>query len=86
MAKQWLDIFLLVFPGEEDVAKYVLWNNFVHAIVDAGFTVSNNGGSFVSFKKLDGAGRIVFHKPRPVPKIDAIMLRAMGQRMAKRFG
>ncbi|KAH7116470.1 hypothetical protein EDB81DRAFT_848429 [Dactylonectria macrodidyma] len=60
--------------------------SFVYAIVDAGFTARNNGGSLVSFKKLDGEGKIVFYKPHPVPKIDPVMLRAMGKRMAKWFG
>jgi hypothetical protein len=86
VAKQWLDIFLQMFPEKDEAAKDILWDRFVHAMVDAGFTARNNGGSQVSFKKLDGEGRIVFHKPHPVPKIDSVMLRAMGQRMAKWFG
>ncbi|KAL6405574.1 hypothetical protein AUP68_11334 [Ilyonectria robusta] len=86
VTKQSLDIFLLMFPEKDDVVKDVLWDRFVHAMVDAGFTARNNGGSPVSFKKLDGEGKIVFHKPHPVPKIDPVMLRAMGKRMAKWFG
>lgn len=86
VAKQWLDIFLLMFPEKDDAAKDVLWDSFVHAMVDAGFTARNSGGSQVSFRKLDGEGKIVFHKPHPVPKIDPVMLRVMGQRMAKWFG
>ena len=31
-------------------------------------------------------GKIVFHKPHPIAKIDPIMLRSMGKRMAKWFG
>ncbi|KID83176.1 hypothetical protein MGU_09539 [Metarhizium guizhouense ARSEF 977] len=86
VAKQWLDNFLMMFPEKDDTVKDVLWDRFVHAMVDAGFTARNNGGSQVSFKKLDGEGKIVFHKPHPGAKIDPVMLRAMGQRMAKWFG
>lgn len=31
-------------------------------------------------------GKIVFHKPHPVAKIDTVMLRSMGKRMARWFG
>ncbi|KAH7142565.1 hypothetical protein B0J13DRAFT_636003 [Dactylonectria estremocensis] len=85
VTKQSLDIFLLMFPEKEDVVKDVLWDRFVHAMVDAGFTARNNGGSLVSFKKPVGEGKIVFHKPHPVPKIDPVILRAMGKRIAKWF-
>ncbi|KAH6980450.1 hypothetical protein EDB80DRAFT_825845, partial [Ilyonectria destructans] len=86
VTKQSLDIFLLIFPEKDDVIKDMLWDRFVHAIEDAGFTARNNGGSPVSFKKLDGEGKIVFYKPHPVPKIDPVILQAMGKRMAKWFG
>jgi HicA toxin of bacterial toxin-antitoxin, len=54
---------------------------------DAGFTARSNGGSAVLFEgnpKL--GGKIVFHKPHPIAKIDPIMLRSIGKRMAKWFG
>lgn len=86
VAKQWLDVFHLMFPEKDGAAKDVTWDRFVHAMADAGFTARNNGGSHVSFKQRDGEGRIVFHRPHPVPKIDPVMLRVMAQRMAKRFG
>lgn len=86
VAKQWLDVFHLMFPDKDGAAKDVTWDRFVHAMADAGFTARNNGGSHVSFKQRDGEGRIVFHRPHPVPKIDPVMLRVMAQRMARRFG
>lgn len=81
-----LDIFLLMFPKKDGVVKEVLWGRFVYAMVDAGFTARNNSRSLVSFKKLDGEGRVIFYKPHPVPKIDPAILRAIGKRMAKWFG
>lgn len=31
-------------------------------------------------------GKIIFHKPHPIPKIGSIILHSMGRRMAKWFG
>ena len=81
-----LDVIQLMFPEKDDAAKSVLWDRFVHAMADAGFIATNNSGSPVSFKHRDGDGRIVFHRPHPDSKIDPIMLRNMGKRMAKWFG
>ncbi|KAH7114093.1 hypothetical protein EDB81DRAFT_862442 [Dactylonectria macrodidyma] len=79
--------FQLMFPDKDDVVKDVLWDRFIHAMIDAGFTARNNSGSAVAFKKLsEGGGRIVFHKPHPVDKIDPVLLRIIGKRMAKWFG
>lgn len=75
-----------MFPEKDDAAKDLLWDRFVQAMVDAGFTGRNNGGSPVSFKRRDGGGGIAFHRPHPIPKIDPIMLRTMGKLMAKWFG
>jgi len=51
---------------------------------DAGFMAANSGGSAVIFTK-EGEGRIVFHKPHPVAKIDQVILQSMGRRMGKWF-
>ncbi|KAH7117172.1 hypothetical protein B0J13DRAFT_398905, partial [Dactylonectria estremocensis] len=60
---------------------------FIHAMIDAGFTTRNNSSSVVVFKKLsEEGGRIVFHKPHPVNKIDLVLLWIIGKRMAKWFG
>ncbi len=70
-----------------DVSKSVEWNDFIHAMADVGFTARSNGGSAVLFERNPQlGGKIVFHKPHPVTKIDAIMLRSMGKRMTKWFG
>jgi hypothetical protein len=56
------------------------------------FSVKQGGGSAVIFenkgsiKEQGTRGKIVFHKPHPVPKIDPIMLHAWGKRMTKWFG
>ncbi|KAI1408769.1 hypothetical protein F5Y13DRAFT_204516 [Hypoxylon sp. FL1857] len=81
-----LNIFGYMFPETaEESGKTVVWDDFVHAICEVGFTARNNGGSAVLFESIDG-GKIVFHKPHPVAKIDSVMLRSMGKRMAKWFG
>ncbi|KAI1402587.1 hypothetical protein F4819DRAFT_272081 [Hypoxylon fuscum] len=81
-----LSIFEYMFPkNAEESTKTVGWDEFVHAVCDVGFTARNNGGSAVLFENSAG-GRIVFHKPHPVAKIDSVMLRSMGKRMTKWFG
>ncbi|KAI1088336.1 hypothetical protein F5B19DRAFT_486016 [Rostrohypoxylon terebratum] len=81
-----LKLFTHMFPETaHESTKTVGWNDFVHAICSVGFTARNNGGSAVLFESIDG-GKIVFHKPHPVAKIDPIMLQSMGKRMTKWFG
>ncbi|KAH7150598.1 hypothetical protein DER46DRAFT_613672 [Fusarium sp. MPI-SDFR-AT-0072] len=87
VTRQSLGVFQLMFPDRDDVVKDVLWDRFVHAMFDAGFAARNNSGSAVAFTQLSGeGGRIVFHKPHPIDKIDPVLLRIMGKRMAKWFG
>lgn len=64
--------------------KPIEWKSFVAFLADARFPASQSGGSAVTFVK-DGEGRIVFHKPHPVTKIDEIMLISWGKRMRKWF-
>lgn len=91
ITKRAAEVFTLMFPCEEEegACKSVNWDNFVHAMIDVGFTTRCNGGSAVLFESSNQAepgGKIVFHKPHPIAKIDPIMLRSMGKRMAKWFG
>jgi hypothetical protein len=76
-----------MFPAtcEEHVAKPLDWRSFSVAMEDAGFLASQSGGSAVTFSK-EGEGRIVFHKPHPIAKIDQIDLQWWGKRMNKWFG
>ncbi|KAF5676961.1 hypothetical protein FDENT_9342 [Fusarium denticulatum] len=77
----------LMFPDKDDVVKDVLWDRFAHTMKDAGFAARNCSGSAVAFKQLSGkGGRIVFHKPHPIDKIDPVLLRIMGERMTRKFG
>lgn len=60
-------------------------DQFVHAMRDAGCLVRSRPGSAVAFA-VEGKGRIVFQRPHPEAKLYAIMMRAMGKRLAKWFG
>jgi hypothetical protein len=87
------DMLTLMFPATAmESAKSIGWDMFVHAMSDMGFSARNGGGSAVVFENGNLAegraisGKIIFHKPHPLPKIDPIMLRSMGRRMAKWFG
>ena len=70
--------------------KMVDWDAFVTAMADAGCAARQSSGSAVIFEpddvKRGWFGKIVFHRPHPVAKIDSIMLRSMGKRMEKWFG
>jgi len=84
------EILNAMFPApNEETAKSIDWNAFVQAMGDVGFLAWNGGGSAVIFEKSSDSGqggRIIFHKPHPVEKIDPIMFRSMGKRMTKWFG
>lgn len=72
--------------GRESVA----WEKFLQAMCDAGCVARNGGRSAVFFEATDmqsglHRGRIIFHRPHPVAKLDPIMLRSMGKRMKKWF-
>ena len=87
VTKRASEIFALMFPCKEEASRSVNWDSFVHAMTDVGFTARNNGGSAVLFERnLPLGGKIVFHKPHPIAKIDPVTLRSMGKRMAKWFG
>jgi hypothetical protein len=74
-----------MFPSTpEERAKTIDWDAFVTALTDAGFAARNAGGSMVAFERDDG--KIVFHKPHPVAKIEPIVLQSMGRRMNRWFG
>jgi hypothetical protein len=76
----------------EESAKTIKWDMFVHSMLDMGFSARNGGGSAVVFENgtlAEGraiGGRIIFHKPHPIPNIDPIILHIMGKRMTKWFG
>lgn len=76
-----------MYVTDPNAKKNVRWENFVTAMVDAGFCATHSGGSAVTFKDARfGGGSIVFHRPHPDPSIDDIMLRGMGRRLSKWFG
>lgn len=50
-----------------------------------GAAAEGSGGGAAATATVTG-GKIIFHKPHPIPKIDSIMLHSMGRRMAQWFG
>lgn len=75
----------------EERSKTVKWESFVKAMSQVGFVARHSGGSAVLFEpsqnsKWFGRGKIVFHRPHPVPVIDSVILSSMGKRMNKWFG
>ncbi|KAF7504545.1 hypothetical protein GJ744_002101 [Endocarpon pusillum] len=85
-----LQIFNGMFPtSSENVEKpkkkgLLDWRRFVGAMTDAGFSASSSSGSAVTF--ANAHGKIIFHRPHPVAKIDPSMLAWFGKRLNKWFG
>lgn len=97
MSKSAFGIFHSMFPSrnsEEASQKTVRWDAFVLAMAEPGieFVARHSaGGSAVQFEPDEksrwfGEGKIVFHKPHPVPVIDSVLLSSMGKRLRKWFG
>jgi hypothetical protein len=67
----------------------VEWRLFVRAMVDIGFSARQTSGSEVEFRPVNPglrwAGRIIFHRPHPEPKIGHVMLRVMARRLIRNF-
>ncbi|ERF76260.1 hypothetical protein EPUS_04337 [Endocarpon pusillum Z07020] len=83
-------IFMDMFPSKDldsQTAKKGLtdWKKFVGAMTDAGFVANHNSGSAVTFIRQSG-GRIIFHKPHPVAKLDRHVLLGYGKRPRRWFG
>lgn len=56
----------------------------VAAMVDAGMTVTQRGGSAVTFRdQADGLLSVTVHKPHPDPIINPIMLGSIGKKVRK---
>ena len=78
-----LEMFQHMFRGSS-VSMSVKWQRFVAAMVEAGCSATNNGGSTVTFKHAHGT--IALHKPHPVAIVNPVMLHAIGKRFGKRLG
>jgi hypothetical protein len=80
-----LKIFQGMYPTDTDTPSgaAIDWRKFVGAMTDAGFQATQSSGSAVTFS--NGHGRIIFHKPHPVAKVDPVMLATFGKRMKKWF-
>ncbi|KAF2451954.1 hypothetical protein P171DRAFT_468363 [Karstenula rhodostoma CBS 690.94] len=87
LTKRALKAFRLMFPtAPEDRKQDLDWDTFVCSMEEAGFKGRSGGGSIVSFEKVDGTGKINFHRPHPDPTLDPVMLQSMGRRINKWFG
>jgi hypothetical protein len=75
-----------MFPDTpKERQKTIEWDAFVSAVDEVSSTTSNGGGSIVLSVDRSNAGKIIFHRPHPEPKIDPIMLQLMGRRLNKWF-
>ncbi|KAF2845574.1 hypothetical protein T440DRAFT_260676 [Plenodomus tracheiphilus IPT5] len=85
VSKRAHSVFKHMFPDtNEERFSQINCDAFIHSMQDAGFSISNGGGSIIIFER--GNGKIIFHRPHPIPKIDPIMLQSFGRRLNKHFG
>ncbi|KAI4753712.1 hypothetical protein E4T51_13167 [Aureobasidium sp. EXF-12344] len=80
-----------IFPtrGAESQRSFS-WQDFLGAMVDAGFRIVQSQGSAITMKLNhhtgSGVKTIVLHRPHPSPTVNPIMLRRIAKRMEKWFG
>ncbi|KAK5123221.1 hypothetical protein LTR85_003420 [Meristemomyces frigidus] len=81
-------LFASIFTPQAEAISSVRWEELVAAVVDAGCSVTHNGGSAVTFKyeRRDAGGTVVVHRPHPDPSVDHVMLKTIGKRLRKWFG
>jgi hypothetical protein len=86
-----MTVFHHMFPscGEESQRSF-LWQHFLNAMIDAGFSVLQSQGSAITLRqdeeRREGVRTIVVHRPHPSPTINPVMLRSIAKRMTKWFG
>ncbi|PIB01781.1 hypothetical protein CB0940_00296 [Cercospora beticola] len=79
------DIFQQMYDARSDHQCDTRWEDFIKAMIDAGFSVKPSGGSVFTCKDSASEGSINFHRPHPDPSVDPVMLRIMGKRLNKWF-
>jgi len=77
--KRAFDVFSRMFAEDaESASKGSDWDQFSYAMKYVGFAARNGASSAVVFE-LPAKGKIVFHKPHSIAKIDAVLLKSDGQ-------
>lgn len=71
-------------PNEPPAKTGTSWQQFLAAMIAAGFAVTQSSGSAVVFSRAEESIR--FHRPHPDPTIDPLILQVMGKRLRKWFG
>ncbi|KAI5264847.1 hypothetical protein E4T47_08656 [Aureobasidium subglaciale] len=86
-----LVLFHHMFPirGAESQRSFS-WQDFLGAMVDAGFRILQSQGSAITLKldRYTGSGvkTIVLHRPHPSSTVNRVMLRRIAKRVEKWFG
>ncbi|KAG2417841.1 hypothetical protein HFD88_000940 [Aspergillus terreus] len=85
-----LKVFRTIFfnPAVTSTPGEIPWNDFLHAMTYAGFTVMKLYGSVWQFQptKLDVERSIQFHEPHPRGKIPFTTARRYGRRLHRAYG
>ncbi|KAF2111934.1 hypothetical protein BDV96DRAFT_580891 [Lophiotrema nucula] len=75
-------------PSNPDLPGEIPWQDFLHAMVAAGFSVQKLHGSAWNFTPsgLDVERSIQFHEPHPSDKIPFLWARRFGRRLNRTYG
>ena len=85
-----LKIFSILFnnPDDHELPGEVSWNDFLHALSSAGFSVEKQRGSAWLFMPplVEGWHPIIFHEPHPSSKIPIHVALRHGRRLMRSYG
>jgi hypothetical protein len=84
-----LKVFSSLFytPGARHIPGEIPWTEFLHAMVEVGFSVVSLPGSAWHFARdANNSESIQIHEPHPNSKLSFIQLRRIGHRLADKYG
>ena len=85
-----LKVFRTIFynPAVASSPGEIAWNDFLHAMVSAGFAAMKTYGSVWQFRPMEiGPKRnIQFHEPHPRGKLPCAIARRFGRRLTRAYG
>jgi len=85
-----LKIFSILFnnPNDHELPGEVSWNDFLHALSSAGFSIEKQRGSAWLFMPslVEGWHPIIFHEPHPSSKIPIHVALRHGRRLMRSYG
>ena len=94
LKKRWLNVFKTVFHNPDIVGNQIVWQDFVQAMINIGFSAEKLFGSVWRFmppsenmpKGENKARAILFHEPHPDSTVPYVLARRFGRRLDRVYG